>query len=271
MVDFLEREGAEVVTEGKFYLQARFLHTCRSVMVPAYDDPILWEGHGSMIPEIARQLPEGIKPDAIFCSVGGGGLFGGVMRGAKSIGWDDVALIALETTGSNCLYQSLALNDGRFAPGMLSSDDVRVEHDVTHDVKIAHLSTLTSRASSLGASFASAGVVKMALSRKGSIKSVCVPDELATQAALLFAEDHKILVELACSTTLTPAYVPAMFNKLVPPSSSGLARTVVFVVCGGFKVSLREMEEYSSIVEADKMHRRQWNMFCNGEEWVIDK
>lgn len=58
-------------------------------MVPAYDEPLLWEGHGSLIPEIARQLPSGVKPDAIFCSVGGGGLAGGVMRGCKSVGWDD--------------------------------------------------------------------------------------------------------------------------------------------------------------------------------------
>ena len=58
-------------------------------MVPAYDDPILWEGHASMVEEIHRQLPEGVKPNAIVCSVGGGGLAGGVMEGCKAVGWDD--------------------------------------------------------------------------------------------------------------------------------------------------------------------------------------
>jgi L-serine/L-threonine ammonia-lyase len=55
-------------------------------MVPAYDNPVLWEGHGSMIKEIAEELE--MPPDAIFCSVGGGGLLGGVMLGCASVGWE---------------------------------------------------------------------------------------------------------------------------------------------------------------------------------------
>lgn len=58
-------------------------------MIPAYDDPILWEGHASLAHEIKQQLPEGVKPDAIFCSVGGAGLAGGIMDGCKAVGWDD--------------------------------------------------------------------------------------------------------------------------------------------------------------------------------------
>ena len=59
------------------------------VLVPAYDEPVLWEGHATMIEEAARQLPEGVKPDAVVCCVGGGGLAGGVMLGCKTVGWDD--------------------------------------------------------------------------------------------------------------------------------------------------------------------------------------
>lgn len=58
-----------------------------SVMVSSFDDPILWEGHASMISEIRDQLPQ--KPDAIFCSVGGGGLLGGIIVGCRDVGWDD--------------------------------------------------------------------------------------------------------------------------------------------------------------------------------------
>jgi L-serine/L-threonine ammonia-lyase len=56
-------------------------------MVPAYDDKVVWDGHASMITEIHEQL--GAKPDAIVCSVGGGGLLGGVIAGCESVGWDD--------------------------------------------------------------------------------------------------------------------------------------------------------------------------------------
>jgi L-serine/L-threonine ammonia-lyase len=60
-------------------------------MVPAYDDPVVWRGHASIIDEIRNQLLE--KPDAIFCSAGGGGLLGGIMVGCKEAGWDDGELI----------------------------------------------------------------------------------------------------------------------------------------------------------------------------------
>lgn len=60
-----------------------------SVMIPAYDDPVLWEGHASLVHEIQQQLPNGTKPDAIFCSVGGAGLAGGIIEGCRAVEWDD--------------------------------------------------------------------------------------------------------------------------------------------------------------------------------------
>ncbi len=58
------------------------------VLVPSYNDPVLWDGHASLIHEIRQQLPDGTTPDAIFCSAGGGGLAGGIMSGCKAVGWD---------------------------------------------------------------------------------------------------------------------------------------------------------------------------------------
>ncbi|KAI0933894.1 hypothetical protein AcV5_005913 [Taiwanofungus camphoratus] len=279
-VGFLKQAGAEVITEGKIYLHALkkaeevVKGESNAVMVPAYDDPILWQGHSSIIHEITRQLPPGTRPDAIFCSVGGGGLSAGIMKGCKSVGWDNVPLIALETVGCDCFYHSLALNPGVFTKSPTSHilpEGARAESNSTYGVNIVHLAALTSRATCLGASSPAPAVVKMALERKGGVKSVCVPDELAMQTTLDFAEDHKMLVELACSATLTPAYKPALFDKLVPPSSSGTLRTVVFIVCGGFKVSLEEMVEYRDIVDADVRSGGHWEVLCNGERWVIDK
>lgn len=59
-------------------------------MVPAYDDPLVWEGHSSMVKEISEQMRD--KPAAICCSVGGAGLLGGIIIGCKSVGWDDGGL-----------------------------------------------------------------------------------------------------------------------------------------------------------------------------------
>ena len=83
------------------------------------------------------------------------------------------------------------------------------------------------------------------------------------------ADEHKILAELACSTMLVPAYSPDLFAKLVTPSASGAPQTVVFVVCGGFKTSLVEFEEYRAIVDEAKKDRTHWNVLCNGEQWKV--
>ena len=58
-----------------------------SVLVPGYDDPLLWEGHASMVAEMQRQLPR--QPHVIVCNVGGGGLLGGILVGCGKVGWDD--------------------------------------------------------------------------------------------------------------------------------------------------------------------------------------
>lgn len=78
------------------------------MLVPAYDDPLLWEGHGSMIEEIHKQISP-VKPDAVFCSVGGGGLFGGVMTGCRKVGWDDGTQRCLHNT----VRYILTMNDGQ--------------------------------------------------------------------------------------------------------------------------------------------------------------
>ncbi|EIW60594.1 tryptophan synthase beta subunit-like PLP-dependent enzyme [Trametes versicolor FP-101664 SS1] len=281
-IEFMRREGAEVVvTEGTYYSQALQCAKAaveaepKAVMVPGYDNPILWEGHASMVHEIQRQLPDGTRPDAIFCSLGGGGLAGGIIEGCKVVGWDDVPLVGVETHGSNCFYQSLSLNDGPFvgeAASRAISEGTKAEKNVEHGVSVAHLSSLPSKATSLGASSPSGAVVKKMLERKGGVRSVCIPDEMAMQAALNFAEDHKTLVELACSATIAPAYKPSVFRKLVPECAPGMKlASIVLVLCGGFKVSLAEMEEYRRIVAADVVAGGDWVITCNGETFAASK
>lgn len=77
-----------------------------------------------------------------------------------------------------------------------------------------------------------------------------------------FVDNLWILVELSCSTTLVPTYLPELFSKLVPPSPSGKRKSVVFGVCGGFNISLAEFGEYRSDVETK---REAHLALCNGE------
>ena len=55
-----------------------------------------------MITEITQQLRE--KPDAIVCSVGGGGLLAGVIEGCRNAGWDDGEAIQSAYKYSLTLY-----------------------------------------------------------------------------------------------------------------------------------------------------------------------
>lgn len=79
-------------------------------------------------------------------------------------------------------------------------------------------------------------------------------------------DDHKMLVELACSTTLIPTYHPVLFNRMVPPVATEL-RCVVFIVCGGFKVSISDAIEFQTVVdEAQRDSGPGWEVRCDDGE-----
>ena len=75
------------------------------MLIHPFDDPLLWQGHASLIDEIASVHR---KPGAVVLSVGGGGLLAGVVEG-RGNGWHDVPVIAVETEGAS----SLAASPGR--------------------------------------------------------------------------------------------------------------------------------------------------------------
>ncbi|KAI0312735.1 tryptophan synthase beta subunit-like PLP-dependent enzyme [Amylostereum chailletii] len=247
---FLAAQGADVVVGGAVYQEALNAASARvsqdenAVLAPAYDDKVVWDGHASMVEEIQRQLPQGETPDAIFCCVGGGGLLGGIIVGCERVGWDGVPIVALETHGANCFIESISANKW---PDLLRSENVTVLKDEEYGISFVRLGKLTSKATSLGATAPSAGVVNMALKRSGGVQCASIPDEMAMQVVLSFADDHKTLVELACATTLAPAYAPGLLQRLVPTGPG--QKTLVFVVCGGFKVSTEHLKDYTDILE----------------------
>ena len=83
------------------------------------------------------------------------------------------------------------------------------------------------------------------------------------------ADEHKMLVELACATTMVPAYFPPLFERLVP-RQSGRRPVVVFVVCGGFKIALEDIAEYQTLLaESLASKPGSHEVFCNGEQWGV--
>ncbi|KAG8690389.1 hypothetical protein FRC09_012000 [Ceratobasidium sp. 395] len=235
--------GAEVIIGGKDYAAALdsareyCTNTDHAVLFHAYDHPTLWEGHSTLVHETAKQLPSGTTPDAIICSVGGAGLLGGVLRGVNDVGWDQTRVITFETFGSNCFHLSLLANSEDKEARSLIPDSAeilkrpRVSSDEQTDVSVAHLSTITSQAWSLGAPSPAQAILEQALdlrarasrdpTRFGGLTAVTISDELVMRSTLGFLDEQKMLVELGCAVTLSPAYIPGLLEKLVPKPKEG--------------------------------------------------
>ena len=78
----IRQEGAEIIVHGASWQEANAFALSlvqeTDAFLHPFDDPLLWQGHATMIDEVARS---GLKPDAVVLSVGGGGLLCGVMEG----------------------------------------------------------------------------------------------------------------------------------------------------------------------------------------------
>ena len=69
--------------------------------IPPFDDEQIFNGNSTIINELTSQ------PDVIMCSVGGGGLLCGVLRGLVARGWSSTKVVAVETEGADSLYQAM--------------------------------------------------------------------------------------------------------------------------------------------------------------------
>jgi L-serine/L-threonine ammonia-lyase len=145
--------------------------------VPPFDHQLIWQGYESIVEETLSDL--GSSPDLWVLSVGGGGLFTGIMQGLeKNNLLTSSKVLAVEPEGAPSFYQ--ASKNGQNLP------------------------QVTTKATSL----ATKRVAKKAL-RWTSTNSVIhhlVSDKDATSACVKFANDHRMLVELACSMALATLY-----------------------------------------------------------------
>ncbi|KAF8326357.1 tryptophan synthase beta subunit-like PLP-dependent enzyme [Cantharellus anzutake] len=268
-LDALRRWGTETIVDGDCYQDALSrAHEFASkhenaVMGSPYEYPVLWEGVSTMVDEIAEQLPSDASPPAaILCSVGGGSLLGGMLLGCNRHGWENTRIIAVETQGAESTYSSIMAAEG--SPDSLGWDrNIQTHVDEETGVTVATLAKVTTRATSLGSVITAPGVLKMALDRRakgkgkyeGGLTTVSIPDELAMLSGLSFLDEHKIMVELASSATLSPIYSPQLFREIFGVSTTAnrleeKPKTLVFIVCGGFKITASEMETYRKELEA---------------------
>lgn len=107
------RMGAKVVLHGADFDEAkrecaRLAHAHGLTNIPPFDDPYVIAGQGTVAVEIMRQVDDVNALDAIFVSVGGGGLLAGMLAYIKQIAPPHVKVIGVETYDADALTQSLA-------------------------------------------------------------------------------------------------------------------------------------------------------------------
>lgn len=206
LIEKLRAENAEVFVRGDIWDDAdaiaRKMATDEDLtFIPPFDHPVIWHGYTSLIEELRQ---DEVKPDAIIVSVGGGGLYTGLIQGLYAIGWQDVTMITAETLGAASL-----------ATAMKEKKRIRLE-------KIETIAT------TLGAK----QICQEAFdwTQKHPTFPQTVSDKEAVNACLRFSEDHRLLVEPACGASLAVVYekrpVLSQFKNLV------------VIVCGGSGVNL---------------------------------
>ena len=211
--ELLAQENAEVVVRGTSWQEAnahaQSLLEASDAFIHPFDDPLVWEGHSTLIDEIARR---GHEPGAVVLSVGGGGLLCGVAEGLRRHGWDDVPIFAVETEGAASFHAAIE-----------AGQPVELER-------------LTSIATSLGAKRVCDRAVEW--SKERPIHSLLVSDRSALAACERFLLDHRMLVEPACGASLAPLY-----EKVIEWSRF---RNVLVEVCGGATVTIDQIRQWSA-------------------------
>lgn len=247
MVAKMQDVGAQVIVHGANWQEAddylrRDIMVDDGIYVPPFDHPDIWAGASSIVDEIRAQVSDALPAigegkteseksreiDAIVCNVGGGGLLCGIMEGISRVknwpGGRSPKVVAMETLGADSLAQSVAAG------------------------KMVTLDAITSIATSLGAP----RVAKKTFEWGMSDQVICgtVSDREAVDAAIRFADDARLLVEVACGATIAPAYdggLRRMLGKDIADNEWS-RKNIVLVVCGGSNTGVERLLEFRDAV-----------------------
>lgn len=204
----LRQLGATVIIHGPSWQEANEKALSmlgeRDAFIHPFDNPLLWQGHATMIDEVARS---GLRPDAVVLSVGGGGLLCGVLEGLHRNQLAHVPVLAVETAGAASFHKAQLAG------------------------RLVELDQISSVASSLGAKQVCERVLQW--NQAHDIRSVVVSDQAALSACTRFLDDHRLLVEPACGAAIAPVYEQASVLKDF--------ETILLIVCGGATATFEQI------------------------------
>ncbi|UGQ30105.1 pyridoxal-phosphate dependent enzyme [Acinetobacter calcoaceticus] len=210
-INLMQQENAEVIVHGKSWVEANDLAltyvNSEAIYIHPFDDQYLWDGVAHIIDEV---ISDGVRPDAVILSVGGGSLLSGISQGLiKNL--LNIPIYAVETEGTASL--NISIRAGQHAK----------------------LDEVTGIATTLAAKQVCENAFKV--SQVEQVISLTVSDKEALAACFNFLDDHRTLVEPACGATLSTLY-----NKKLSFSPTD---NVLVIVCGGATVTLEQLFKYS--------------------------
>lgn len=222
----IESTGANVIIHGAHwgeadeYLRTELIAKVNSDdVLPVYchpfDNELIWEGHSSMIDEIKEQLGDKLpKLKAIVCSVGGGGLYCGVVRGLVRNGLN-VPVVAIETKPAPTLHNAIELG------------------------KVVKLDSVNTIATSLASPYTAEEALRCAQSYP--THSVLIEDQDTLTTLVQFVKDHNVIVEPACSAALTAVYKPEILTLSIGELEKD--DVVIVIACGGAAYGLEDINK----------------------------
>ena len=212
-IELMRKENAEVIVHGDFWTQANELAlsfvNAEAAYIHPFDDQYLWDGVAEIIDEI---LADGVQPDAVVLSVGGGSLLSGIYQGLIT-NQLNIPIYAVETEGTASLNAAIRTN----------------QH--------VKLDKVTGVATTLAAQQVCENAFQ--ISRQNPhINSLVVSDQAAVSACVQFLDDHRTLVEPACGATLSVLYDQKI--------SFAADAQVVVIVCGGASITQQQLAKYAN-------------------------
>jgi threonine dehydratase len=202
-VDNCRQLGADVVQHGESFAGAReralaIAHETGKAFIPAYDDPAIMAGQGTIGVEILEDVPD---VDAIFVPVGGGGLIAGIATAVKTLR-PQCQIIGVEPEHAPSMHRSLAA--GR-------------------PVSVDPLPTLAD-----GLAVPVAGTHCLEVCQRLVDEVVLVGESALAQAIVRLLEHEKTVLEGAGAAALAGALAPGLLAR------RGLVgKRIVLVLCGG--------------------------------------
>ncbi|GAV50456.1 hypothetical protein ZYGR_0U03120 [Zygosaccharomyces rouxii] len=232
MADKIRGCGANVVVQGSHWKEADShlknilqnqvnMAILEPIYVHPFDNPTIWEGHASIVDEIISSLKNENtalnRVKGIVCSVGGGGLYNGIIQGLEKYNLaNKIPLLAVETKGCHVLNTSLQVG------------------------QCVEFNKMNSVATSLCTSQISSRTLDYV--QKYGSKSIVLEDKEVLQTCLKYAENFNMITEPACGASLHLGYHPQLIERALGKNLDK-DDVIIVIACGGSSNTILDLEE----------------------------